>query len=95
MGGDAIEIDLTAGAGTRTLLGTQASTKAYRTASLPCRQSLAARLEGDAVLVVDRENDQAATVVVTVHDLLILHSGRPRAGDLRSGSADYGDCETA
>ena len=47
------------------------------------------------VLVVDRENDQAATVVVTVHDLLILHSGRPRAGDLRSGSADYGDCETA
>jgi urease accessory protein len=34
------------------LLGTQASTKVYRTASLPCRQSLAARLEGDAVLVV-------------------------------------------
>jgi urease accessory protein len=51
VGGDAIDIDVTCGPGTRTLLGTQASTKVYRTAGLPCRQSLAARVADDAVLV--------------------------------------------
>ena len=47
------------------------------------------------VLVVDRENDQAAAVVVTVHDLLILRSGRPRAGAIFAPAPrDHGDCET-
>jgi len=52
VGGDAIDVDVTCGPGTRTLISTQASTKVYRTAGLPCRQSLAARVADDAVLVV-------------------------------------------
>jgi urease accessory protein len=51
VGGDSIELELRAGADTRCLLTTQASTKIYRSENLKCRQALHAKLESKAVLI--------------------------------------------
>jgi urease accessory protein len=50
--GDSIRLDVAAGAGTRCLLSTQASTKVYRSRQIGCRQMLNASLDDDAVLVI-------------------------------------------
>ncbi len=51
LGGDAVEIDATVGAGAQALLSTQASTKVYR-ASAPASQRLRAQVEDDGLLVL-------------------------------------------
>jgi urease accessory protein len=51
VGGDAIDLTVDAGPATRCLLGTQASTKVYRTAGPGCGQSLTVRA-GDGAIVV-------------------------------------------
>ncbi len=51
LGGDAIDLDVTAGAGASALLSTQASTKVYRSAA-EARQHLHARVEDDGLLVL-------------------------------------------
>jgi urease accessory protein len=51
VGGDQISLDLRAAPGTRTLLSTQASTKIYRTKSLPASQQLTATVAEDAILL--------------------------------------------
>jgi urease accessory protein len=51
VGGDQISLDLHAAPQTRTLLSTQASTKIYRTSSLPAAQQLTATVGEDAILL--------------------------------------------
>lgn len=51
VGGDTISLQLSAGAGTTALLSTQASTKVFRSAGLPCQQELDASIGAGATLV--------------------------------------------
>ena len=50
VGGDAIELTVDAGVGTRCLLGTQASTKIYRSAGAGCTQHLTVSAADDAII---------------------------------------------
>jgi urease accessory protein len=50
--GDALELDVTVERGARALLGTQASTKVYRSPRVGARQVLRARVDDDALLAV-------------------------------------------
>jgi len=51
VGGDKIDMTVDAGAGTRCLLGTQASTKIYRSAGAGCSQHLKVSAKDEAIIV--------------------------------------------
>jgi urease accessory protein len=51
VGGDAIDLTVDAGAGTRCLLSTQASTKIYRSAGAGCSQHLKVSAKDEAIIV--------------------------------------------